>query len=261
MKSRFALSYLLGVLLVLSGAWWPAGTAAGVTVADPEPRASDCVVLLHGMGRTRFSMGALEDELEEAGYRVVNQGYPSTSMPIQEIAAQHVPEALSRCGEGSVRVHFVTHSLGGIVVRYYLQDHSLPPESRVVMLSPPNQGSELADRFKDSLWYQWLTGPPGQQLGTGPDSVPRRLGPVDAQVGVITGRDTWEPWFSRLIPGEDDGKVSVERAKLEEMADFLVVDSSHPFIMYDRAVIAQVRHFLDTGSFEHEGSDSDDPQR
>ncbi len=247
-QSKMKKAFVLLPLLLCSAAL-PVQPSGAATPPAAAPAASECVVLLHGMGRTRFSMGALEDDLKEAGYRVVNHGYPSTSEPIEELAAVHVPRALSRCGEESARVHFVTHSLGGILVRYYLQDHSLPPGSRIVMLSPPNQGSELADRFKDSLWYQWLTGPPGQQLGTGPDSLPRRLEPVDAQVGVITGRDTWEPWFSRLIPGADDGKVSVERAKLEEMTDFLVVDSSHPLIMYDRTVIAQVRRFLATGSF------------
>ena len=120
------------------------------------------------------------------------------------------------------------------------------------MLAPPNQGSELTDHFKDDAWYRWWMGPAGQQLGTDSASLPRSLGPVEVEVGIIAGRDSFEPWFSRLIPGEDDGKVAVERTKLPEMTDFLVVDSNHPFIMSNPTVMEQVRHFLASGRFRDE---------
>lgn len=213
-----------------------------------------CVVLLHGMGRTRFSMSYLEKALTDTGYHVVNHGYPSTSAPIEELASAHLPQALSQCPAaelpGRTPVHFVTHSLGGILVRYYLQFHSLPPGSRMVMLSPPNKGTELADRFKDMALYRWLTGAPGQQLGTSENSLPNKLKPVAIDIGIITGRKTYEPWFSRLLPGEDDGKVSVESAKLAEMSDFLVVDSGHTFIMNDPDVVHQIDIFLKHGRFD-----------
>jgi hypothetical protein len=147
----------------------------------------------------------------------------------------------------------VSHSLGGILIRQYLQNHTLPEDSRIVMLSPPNQGSELADHLRSFRLYHWITGPAGQQLGTQPDSVPRQLGPVDAPVGVITGSTSWNPFYSYLIPGPDDGKVAVEHARLQEMADFLVVPASHTFIMEDDDVIAQTIHFLQLGRFDHQG--------
>ncbi|MDH3326626.1 MAG: hypothetical protein OEM38_07915, partial [Gammaproteobacteria bacterium] len=148
------------------------------------------------------------------------------------------------------KIHFVTHSLGGIISRYYLQTNQLPAGSRIVMLSPPNKGSEIADRFHDSTWYRWLTGPPGQQLTTDSNSLPNTLDAINYEVGVITGRDTLEPWFSRLIPGEDDGKVSVESAKLPEMKDFLVVDHTHTFIMKSDVVMVQVLNFIKHGNFK-----------
>jgi hypothetical protein len=209
------------------------------------------VILLHGMGRTRFSMSHLESVLGERGYPVVNYGYPSTSAPIEELATEHIPKALEMCpGNRVAPVNFVTHSLGGILVRCYLQDHRLPAGSRMVMLSPPNKGTELADRFKDLAFYRWLTGPPGQQLGTSASSLPNKLEPIDMEIGIITGRKTYEPWFSNLLPGEDDGKVSVESAKLDEMSDFRVVDSAHTFIMNDPEVIRQIDAFLRNGRFE-----------
>jgi triacylglycerol lipase len=212
-----------------------------------------CVILLHGMGRTHRSMATMARRLAGKGYGVKNLDYPSTGASIESLSAGIVAETVRHCrlAHPSASIHFVTHSLGGILVRQYLQTHRLPPGSRVVMLSPPNQGSELADLLKDWFIYRWIMGPAGQQLGTAEDSVPNRLGPVDVPVGIITGDSTLEPWFSAQLPGPDDGKVSVKRARLAEMADFLVVHKSHGFIMNDPQVIAQTCHFLEHGRFRH----------
>lgn len=222
-----------------------------VAAADEKQNAS--VILLHGMGRSHRSMAKVARYLAEKGYRVINLDYPSTEASIETLSEGIVAETVQHCRleNPSAPIHFVTHSLGGILVRQYLQTNRLPPESRVVMLSPPNQGSEIADLMKDSFFYRWIMGPAGQQLGTTTDSVPNRLGPVDVTVGIITGDSTLEPWFSSRVPGPDDGKVSVARARLAEMADFLVVHQSHGFIMNDPQVIFQVAYFLEHGSFNH----------
>ena len=224
---------------------------AGGMAVDQKQNAF--AILLHGMGRTHRSMSTMADHLAEKGYRVVNLNYPSTQASIETLSQGIVAETVQRCKteRPSAPIHFVTHSLGGILVRHYLQTHRLPPESRVVMLSPPNQGSEIADLMEDFFLYRWIMGPAGQQLGTTAASLPNRLGPVDVPVGIITGDSTVEPWFSSRVPGPDDGKVSVARARLAEMADFLVVHKSHGFIMNDPEVIAQTTHFLEHGVFRH----------
>ncbi len=221
-----------------------------VTVVDQKQNAF--AILLHGMGRTHRSMATMAKNLANKGYRVVNLNYPSTQASIETLSQGIVAETVQRCRSErpSAPIHFVTHSLGGILVRHYLQVHRLPPGSRVVMLSPPNQGSEIADLMKDSFLYRWIMGPAGQQLGTTAASLPNRLGPVDVPVGIITGDRTLEPWFSSRVPGPDDGKVSVARARLAEMTDFLVVHRSHGFIMNDPEVIAQTAHFLEHGRFK-----------
>jgi hypothetical protein len=221
-----------------------------MTPVSAQTRGYECVVLLHGLGRTSSSMRSMESVLNDSGYRTVNRDYPSTSLPIEEIAEKFLPQFIAECGGQAGRIHFVTHSLGGIILRYYLQLNGLPPGSRMVMLSPPNKGSELADQLKDQFWYQWLMGPSGQQLTTDPHSLPNKLEPVSIEVGVIAGRKTLEPWFSWLIPGEDDGKVSVDHARLSEMTDFLVVDHGHTFIMNSGEVKKQVIHFLANGFFK-----------
>ena len=238
---------LLAAWLHLDGAIVGAGT-------DEVDMATDAwVILLHGMGRTHRSMARMANQLAEDGYMVVNLDYPSTDASIESLSTGIVADTVTACRlqRPSAPIHFVTHSLGGILVRFYLQDHHLPPDSRVVMLSPPNQGSELADLLKDFFLYRWIMGPAGQQLGTDENAMPNRLSPIDVPVGIITGDSTLEPWFSSHLPGPDDGKVSVERARLPEMADFMVVHRSHGFIMNDPQVIAQTIHFLKHGRFEH----------
>lgn len=225
-------------------------TLSAIPVLATDSSDRECVIVLHGLGRSAFSMGAIEDALSGAGYCVWNSGYPSRAADIEWLAASAINDGLAYCeSQQAGRIHFVTHSLGGILVRQYLQDTPIDHLGRIVMLSPPNQGSEIADQLQDHAVFRFATGPSGQQLGTGVNSLPLRLAPIPGEIGIITGTRSLDPWFSPMIPGEDDGKVSVEHAKLAEMTDFLVVDSSHTFIMRDDIVIAQVLAFLREGKF------------
>lgn len=225
----------------------------GVPVAG-EAHGRECVILLHGLLRTSGSMERLAGYLEERGYRVLNVDYPSRDGSIGALAEGYVSTAVRRCREeGCGTVHFVTHSLGGILVRQYLQNGTVPPGSRVVMLSPPNGGTEVADFFGDVFFYRWITGPAGEELGTGVDSTPNRLAPIDAPVGIIAGTRSYNPLFSVLIPGTDDGTVGIERMKLEEMADYIEVPCGHFFMMNNAAVMRQTAYFLERGVFDHDG--------
>ncbi len=211
----------------------------------------ECVIVIHGMGRTKNSMNRIEKSLARDNYTVWNESYPSRSGIIEKLAVEHIKKGLEFCNKTeSETIHFVTHSLGGIMVRYYLQDHKIENLGKIVMLSPPNKGSEAADFLKDVYVYKLTMGPAGQQLGTDPDSLPKSMRSIDANVGIITGNKTLDPWFSPLIPGADDGKVSVESAKLEEMSDFIVVESTHAFIMKNALVIDQIKYFLKHGVFK-----------
>jgi pimeloyl-ACP methyl ester carboxylesterase len=214
---------------------------------------SECVILLHGLGRTSRSLSKMADALQAAGFRTVNLDYPSRKKTIQDLAMETIERGLNRCVRIEPRtIHFVTHSLGGVLVRYYLSRHRPEHLGRVVMLSPPNQGSEAADHLRDSALYEWFNGPAGQQLVTGPEGLPAQLGPVDFPLGIITGNQHsfFDAWLADVIPGSDDGKVSVERAKVEGMTDFLVLPYSHPFIMNANEVIEQTLHFLRGGRFD-----------
>ena len=219
----------------------------------------ECVIVLHGLGRTAFSMSLIEDALVSENYLVWNEGYPSTSGDIKELSETAITDGLDFCDQNkTATVHFVTHSLGGILVRQYLQHHTISNLGRVVMLSPPNHGSEVADLLKDYTIYQFVLGPAAQQLGTDKGGLTEQLGPVKGEIGIITGVSSSDPWFSPVIPGEDDGKVSVESAKLEEMSDFITVPNGHTFIMRDDTVIRQILHFLREGMFYRAGQQTHD---
>lgn len=226
-------------------------------VAPPAERSHECVILLHGLARTAFSMQRMERMLEKTGFSVANVDYPSRDHTIEQLAPMAVGEGLDQCNTISETsaVHFVTHSLGGILVRAYLADKSIRNLGRVVMLAPPNQGSSAVDEMVRIPGFDWLNGPAGYQLGKGSESVPLALGAPRFEFAVIAGDRTIDPITSAVLENPDDGRVSVSDTKLEGMRDFTVVHVSHAMIMQDRQVFRLVRNFLIHGSFDPEAAD------
>jgi hypothetical protein len=199
-------------------------------------------------------MAKMESALQNSGFEVINLAYASRSGSIKNLSEGLVKRLHNdeRCAEAS-QLHFVTHSLGGILVRSMLATRPFPNLGRVVMLGPPNQGSEVVDRLGPWRLFQWVNGPAGRELSTRTNSTPNQLGPVNFELGVIAG-DRSINWINSLwIAGPDDGKVSVERTAVGGMRDHVVIHTTHPLMMKNRHVIAETIRFLQIGQFSASG--------
>ncbi|MBK9576537.1 MAG: alpha/beta hydrolase [Fibrobacteres bacterium] len=218
------------------------------SAALPAPR--ECVVLLHGLARTSKSMEALAKVLEDSGYAVRNVDYPSRKFPIDSLSEMAIGRTLDDSSMSEYdKIHFVTHSLGGILVRNHLAEHHVPSLGRVVMLGPPNHGSEVVDHLKDWWVFRKVNGPAGGELGTDSGSKPNAIQDQPFELGIVAG-DRSINWINSLmISSPDDGKVSVESTKLPWMADHVVVHTTHPMMMRNEDVIRQVVAFLREGRF------------
>jgi triacylglycerol lipase len=239
--------------------WKIAGLVCALAAANAPARGADTVVLLHGLGRGPASMWPLAAALRQEGYRVINRSYPSQRGSVPELAECALGPVFGEDSGSAAspgRVHIVTHSLGGILVRRYLLDHGVPASfGRVVMLAPPNQGSEIVDALAGWKLYARVNGPAGLDLGTAPGHAPSRLGPLPpgVEAGVIAGDFSWNPLFSALIPGADDGKVAVARTHVAGETDHLVLPYSHTWLMNRAETRRQVLAFLRGGRFAPAG--------
>ena len=241
---RLAGSVLILAALILTAC------ASQVTADVGAEDRRETVVVLHGLGRTRGAMWLLGSRIEQAGFDVVRIGYDSLNEPPERILSQ-VSRQIDACCANSVSpVHFVGHSLGGLMIRAYLARHNLRSLGRVVLIATPNAGTPLVDAHRDT-WWMGLAGPTARRLGTDPDSFPNSLPAPEYPVGVIGGVSEI-PWLKDQIPGRDDGLVPLQSTRLSGMVDFVVIEASHAGLRYSREVAHQAVAFLRTGRFAHD---------
>ena len=208
------------------------------------------VVLLHGISRTARSFRRMQAALEGAGFATLNLDYASRRRALEALA-EDIHPAIQRFADGiDGSIHFIGHSMGGLLARVYIARHRPKRLGRVVMLGTPNSGSEIADRLKDSKPFRAFFGPAGQQLGTRRSAADdAMLPPVDYPVGIIAGDRSIDPVASVFLPKPHDGRVSVANTRLDGMADHAMVHTAHPWLMRNSVAIEQTIAFLQDGRF------------
>jgi len=216
---------------------------------EPPAQAEHLILLLHGMGRSRSAFAKMQKRLEEMGFHVGSLSYPSTRRSIEAHAAQ-VAEVLEHL-EGYSSVSFVTHSLGGIVVRRMLADdgpwRARLKATRLVMLGPPNQGAAFADQVQEKTTFRWIFGDTGQGLTS---NALATLPSPDIPFLVIAGArgDGTDKGWNPMLQGDDDGVVRVTETHLTGQAAHFTVPVFHTFLMNDDPVIESIAAFLADGS-------------
>ncbi len=222
-----------------------------VTLREADSDSARCAVLIHGLARLAGSMSKLSQALNKAGWHTANVDYPSRKHTVEALASGVVFTGVSACrAMGATRIDAVTHSLGGILMRQFLKDQSIDGFARLVMLGPPNHGSEVVDALRDVPGFVAFNGPAGLELGTGDDSVPNMLGPIEVDTAIIAGTASINLLLSNFLPNPDDGKVSVASARLQGMCAMMSIHVSHPFLIKNDASIEQVIAYLSDGKFK-----------
>lgn len=227
---------------------------AAIPAGAAEPPPAECVFVLHGLARGARSMARLSTQLSDARFVVHNLDYPSTEEPFPRLVAL-LRTRVDHEGAACPAIHFVTYSLGGLVVRAFLEQSPPSRLGRVVMIAPPNHGSQIVDHLGDTWIFRTLLGPVASELGTTPESVPNRLGPPRYPLGIIAGDRAINPLGAVLLPDPHDGAVSADSTRLDGMSDFLVVHRSHTFIMQAPEVATQTIAFLRYGRFERHAAE------
>jgi len=240
------LSLIFTVLLLALVALTTAN--AFFTHDDEVPAKKEIIVLLHGLGRSNTSMWLLASRLEDAGYYVQRIGYNSLHQKPDDILKDISSQINQCCQKHTHSVHFVGHSLGGLMVRAYLQNNKVDKLGRVVLLGTPNKGTEAADHFNNS-WLMDILGPTAKALGTDDKSFPKSLKAPYYPVGIIAGVVKSE-LNDPVIPGKDDGLVSVEATKIDGMTDFIIIETGHSRMRYDSEVADQTIEFIKNGEFK-----------
>jgi len=231
------------------------GVAVESAFASPVTAKKETVVLLHGLTRTKSSMAYLKHRLTREGYVVVDLSYPSREMPPEQLI-EFVDDHLRELGlDQTDSLHFVTHSLGGLIVRGLSEAGWQTRIGRVVMLGPPNHGSEIVDAFGEQDIFGLAYGETGQSLGTDSKDFPNRLQTAQFELGIIAGNRSINPVGSYLLPGDDDGVVSVEAARLRGMTDFIVLPVNHTTLILNPVVADQAISFLQSGAFQRREDD------
>lgn len=226
------------------------------------------IILLHGLGRSSFCLSKLANFIKTNGFSILNINYPSTKCSIEE-SVDIVHNIIHQEFDNYKIISFVGFSMGGLVIRAYLNKYPLLKLGKVVMVGTPNQGSEVADFFKDNRLYRKIFGPAGLQLTTvrlnDTRSADRQnhdilFGNVNYQCGIIAGNLALDPCYIFMKGEPSDGKVKVSSTKLDNMTDHIIINVTHWYLHRSMQVWRQIVYFLKYSKFASRDLCQKDPK-
>lgn len=217
-------------------------------VSEVEMETKEKVILIHGFARNNMSMWKLASSIEKAGYEVERVGYKSLRKNIDEIKKIVFKQFDKNIDSKYEKVHFVGHSLGGLLIRSYLGNHNVKNLGNVVLIGSPSHGTEAVDYYKDKKWFK-LTGPIAVELGTNGSKFLESLTQPYYNLGVIAGNKEIK-LFEHVLKGQDDGLVRVESTKIKGMSDFIIIKANHAGMRFNKNVAHQTISFLKNGKFK-----------
>ena len=228
-------------------------TNAG-SATDKDGQAKELAILLHGILRSNLDMMPLEKYLSNAGYETLNIMYPSRQKSLEDLTDYiHEKIIAAPTYSKSKKINFVTHSMGGLITRYYIECYRPPNLGKVVMMGPPNSGSEFADWLTETKLlaplFEAIYGPAGQQLTTNHKHIDKK---ITYPLGIIAGNKSINPLAPWILTGEHDGMVPIERTKIEGMKYHIIINATHSFMMFNKEVMHQVIEFLKNSHFDHD---------
>lgn len=228
--------------MILLGTVWACGA-----YASPEPK--EVVILVHGIMNKPFVMDRIAKRLRQEGYDVRNWGYPSTGGLIEQ-HANNLYRLISGL-ESRGKINFVGFSQGAIIIRYTLTHYPIKNAGRFVMIAPPNHGCELAQDFYQYAWFRGLYGDKSiKQLFVQQNDFLRSCGIPQVEFGIIAGGKGDGKGFSRRIPGDDDGTISVASARLEGARDMIILPHRHTPLVFASETASEAAYFLKEGKFK-----------
>ena len=209
----------------------------------------ESVIVIHGFARRARSMDIIAAEIHKAGYEVRNVDYASLNQNITDIKEDVFEKFNQYISENqNKKIHFVGHSLGGLLIRSYLGENKINNLGSVVLMGTPNKGTPLVNEYQDKWYFSWL-GPVVSELGVDTSDFLKTLQAPYYTVGVIAGNKPYTR-FATSLKGSNDGMLTVESAQLEGMRDFIVIDVNHASMKRNPRVIEQVIHFLKHSQFK-----------
>lgn len=222
-----------------------------------EKTDKDIVILMHGIYGKLKDLSYIEKKLEENGYSGVSIQYPTTKDDIQTMAKKYIePEIMKKVeilnkinekrekeNKKKLKINFVVHSMGSVVLRHELQKNILKDLGKVVFISPPSHGSSIADNFLTEMLNPVL-GKAVKQIKTKEDSFVNKLNEPCYECYVMVGNKTNNPLYSLMIKGNDDGMVPVQSAKLKNCKFRIIDGKSHTSILKSDEVVQEILKYF-----------------